>query len=153
MLSLANGILVAITVCVASMGPTPKNPQGQDAVAPDCTESCAATATVVNIPAGTCGANMPTYTVDWGQSTSGVCEGCTVVHHCNNHAVLTIIPAAGTFLNGGGFACDGAGGNVTGAITTCGQASTSQIHVHTGNPCTDANSACTVYVTIGCKNC
>lgn len=117
-----------------------------------CTDGCAATATVVAIPQGSCGATMPTYTVDWGMSTSGLCDGCMVISDCDNHATITVRAAAGTQLNGGGFSC-GDGGDASAEVRTCGQATTSQVHVHTGNPCTDGNQSCTVYVTIGCKNC
>lgn len=117
-----------------------------------CTDGCAATASVTAIPAGGCGGSMPTYEVDWVASTSGHCDGCQVVSHCDNHAIITIKAAAGTFLNGGGFSCSG-GGEATAEVVTCGQASVSQVHVHGGNPCTAGNQRCTVYITIGCKNC
>lgn len=153
LLSIVNGCLAVLTLSLLAFDPM----QGQQGPAsgppPVCTDGCAATATVVNLPAGTCGANMPTYAVDWGQSTSGHCEGCTLIFNCNNHAKITITPVGGTNLNGGGFSCNGAGGTVSAQVDTCGQASTSQIHVHTGSPCTDVNYSCTVYVTIGCKNC
>lgn len=118
----------------------------------NCTEGCRANASVVAIPAGGCGTNMPTYDVDWVMSTSGHCDGCQVISHCDNHAIITVKAVAGTSLNGGGFSCSD-GGDATAWVRTCGQASVSQVHVHTGNPCTAGNLSCTVYITIGCTNC
>lgn len=96
---------------------------------------------------------MPTYSVDWGGSYSGLCnDSCEPSGNCHNEAAITIVPVAG-YLHGGGFACNGGGGDVKATVDLCGSASTVQVNVHTGTPCTAANKKCTVYVSIGCMNC
>ena len=153
---LANTLLVVTSTVVGSLMAVGNshNVRAHMPKAPRiCTDMCAATATVLALPPGSCGQSMPSYRVDWGNSTSGQCDDCFVLGHCNNTAKIIITPAAGTYLNGGGFTCDGQGGSVTATITTCGQSAVSQIHIHSTTPCTDANSLCTVYATIGCKNC